>query len=306
MADIPEARTLRVIVNGKAAADAALRQAVRRLREEGVPVEVRVTWEQGDAARYAAEASRDECDVVVAAGGDGTINEVVNGLMSEPPPVRTAVAVCPYGTANDFATGCGIPVGDPLAALRLAARQKIRPIDVGRANDRYFINVASGGFGAEVTTSTPPDMKRLLGGAAYSLMGMVTAMKLTPYRARLVVQDQLFEGQVIIMAVANGRQCGGGFRVAPNALLDDGLLDVMVVHDVDIPQMGMVFHELTRLGAPGNRYVEYHQLAEFTIESTEPLQWNLDGEPMRVRRCEFSTCARSLSFVLPDAAPLKG
>ena len=124
-------RSMRLIVNGKAAGDPALRTAVHAIRDEGYRLEVRVTWEAGCAARYAAEAVNDGVDVAIAAGGDGTINEVANGVLQASPSSEIAIGVVPYGTANDFATGCEVPIGDPLAALRLITEAEARPIDIG-------------------------------------------------------------------------------------------------------------------------------------------------------------------------------
>lgn len=299
-------RKLRLIINGKSAADPALREAVGGLRGEGYSIEVRVTWEGGDAARYAAEAAEQKVDVVIAGGGDGTINEVVNGLLSVGQDHQTAVAVAPYGTANDFATGCGIPVDDPLAALRLAASGPIVPIDVGRANDRYFINIASAGFGAEVTANTPPELKRAIGGAAYALMGIVTAAKASPHHCQVTLPNGTTRtGNVLVMTAANGRQCGGGQQVAPRAILNDGLLDFAIIHDVDIQSFGQVLGELMSLGDESNQYASYVQLPSLRIESDDPLQVNLDGEPMRSHIYEFSVLPKAIRFVLPPQAPLQ-
>jgi lipid kinase YegS len=296
-------RSLRLVVNGKAAADPALRAAVGQLRDQGVSLEVRVTWEAGDAARYAAEAVEKEVDVVVAAGGDGTVNEVVNGIVSAAPSPDVAVGVVPFGTANDFATGCGIPIGDPLAALTLAAEGEPKPIDVGKVNDRYFINVASGGFGARVTAETPTGMKKVLGGAAYSLMGLVTAAKMTPYRGKLVTPDGEETGAIILMAVGNGRLAGGGYEVAPKARLDDGLLDAMAVLDVEVHEFGTVLSELMNLGAEQNRYVVYRQMKTFRIEADQPVHMNLDGEPVLESTYSFDVLPKRLAFILPPSAP---
>ena len=299
-------RWLRLIVNGKAAGDVGLRAAVGRLRSGGTHVEVRVTWEGGDAARLAAEAGLAGVDVVVAAGGDGTINEVVTGLMGLDGSFDTAVAVVPFGTANDFATGCDIPKGDPWAALKLAAEGRATPIDVGKVNSRYFINVASGGFGAQVTAETPPQLKKAIGGAAYSLMGLVTAAKMTPYRGKLITPDGEQPGSMILMAVGNGRCAGGGYQVAPKALLDDGLLDVMVVVDVDVREFGLLLSELMNLGAAENRYAVYRQLRSFRIQAEQPLHMNLDGEPILDTSFDFDILPRRLPFILPESAPLSG
>jgi lipid kinase YegS len=293
-----------LVINGKSSGDPALRAAVAALREKGVSLEVRVTWEGGDAARYAAEAVNAGLDVVIAGGGDGTINEVVNGMMAVTESPKTALGIIPYGTANDFATGCGIAKGDPLAALNLAAEGTIRNIDVGKVNDRYFVNVASGGFGARVTAETPIPLKNALGGAAYSLMGLVTAAKMTPYQGKLILPEGEERGAMILMAIGNGRLAGGGYQVTPRAILNDGLLDAMAVVDVELKDLGLLFTELSNLGSEENRYVVYRQMKKFRIEADQPVHVNLDGEPILETTFDFDVLPQKLPAVLPEAAPL--
>ena len=296
---------MRLILNGKSAGDPPIRAAVEQLRKEGHSLEVRVTWEYGDAARYTREAAKDRVDVVIAGGGDGTVNEVASGLIESDADWKSAVAVLPLGTANDFANGCGIPVGDPLAALQFAAQGSIFPIDIGCANDRHFVNVASGGFGAEVTANTPPELKKAIGGAAYPLMGIVTAAKMVPHRCEISLPDGTNrQGEMFAMAIGNSIQCGGGQKLTPHAYLDDGLLDLMVVHDVSLQSFGTLLSELDRLRDESNRNVSYKQLTSFKIESERPIQVNVDGEPMRENSFEFRVLPKALSFVLPKEAPL--
>lgn len=295
---------IRLVLNGKSSANEEVRSAVGKLRELGHRVDVRVTWEFGDAARYAKEAALDGADVVVAGGGDGSVNEVTAGLMSLEDPRTIDVAILPLGTANDFATGCQIPTQDPLAALRLAAEGESATIDIGRCNDHYFVNVASGGFGAEVTTNTPPELKKAIGGAAYALTGLVTAAKMTSRRCELSLPNgETHRGNVFVMEVGNGRQCGGGQQVTPHALLDDGLLDLMLVHNVDLMSFGNLVNEWVTLGDPANQNISYAQLASFKIECDEPLQVNLDGEPISERVFEFRAVPGAIRLILPPNAP---
>src|SRR5882762_10560749 len=163
-------KKVQLILNGKAAGNDALQTAVVRQREIGHRIEVRVTSEKGDARRLVSEA--DEVDLLIAAGGDGTLNEVVHGLMDLSVVARPVLGVVPLGTANDFAIGCGIP-RDPEEALTLCMAREGVPVDVGKANEHWFLNAASIGFGAEITASTPPELKRLLGHAAYTVMGAI-------------------------------------------------------------------------------------------------------------------------------------
>ena len=153
-------RKAQLILNGKVAGNPALQNAVVQQRAAGHRIKVRVTRKKGDARRFAAEAG--EADLLIAAGGDGTLNEVVHGLMDLSKAARPVLGIVPLGTANDFATGCGIP-HDPEQALALCLEGEALPIDIGKANEHWFLNAASVGFGAEVTATTPPELKRLLG-----------------------------------------------------------------------------------------------------------------------------------------------
>ena len=138
-------RHLRLVLHGKAAARPEIREAVAAVRADGHRVEVRVTWEAGDSALFAKEAAAQGVEVVVAGGGDGSLNEVVSGVVDGSGPPKCSIALLPLGTANDFAHGCGIPVDDPTAALRLAAETEARPIDLCQINGRVFVNMATGG-----------------------------------------------------------------------------------------------------------------------------------------------------------------
>ena len=140
---------IRVILHGRAAGDEALRKALKEARSEGVEIEIRVTRSEGDAERFASRAARQKIDTVVAAGGDGTLHEVVNGLLSSELRFVGSVGVIPLGTANDFATAAGVP-DDPAEALRLILASQPFPIDLARVelpegSTRFYINMATGG-----------------------------------------------------------------------------------------------------------------------------------------------------------------
>ena len=296
-------KKIRVILNGKGAANPRVRTAVNQIRDEGQPLEVRCTWEGGDAARFAQEAMGDGIDVLVAGGGDGTINEVVNGVLSADTSPEMAIGVLPLGTANDFAHGCGIPL-DPYDALKLATEGDSVNIDIPSANGVYFANVASGGFGAEVTVGTNPQLKKALGGGAYALTGIVTAAKMEPYAGRFVSADESAEGSFIVMAVGNARQAGGGIQVTRNAYLNDGLMDVMFIKDFKTKDLGLVIQETQDFTNTDNRFVHYRQISAFEIEIPNKVPINLDGEPYRWDHITFEMLPRCLPVVLPAGCPL--
>lgn len=296
-------KSFRVILNGKGAANPQVREAINRIRDEGQPMEVRCTWEGGDAARFAQEAVADGIEVLVAGGGDGTIHEVVNGLMSGDGPGELALGVLPLGTANDFARGCGMPL-EPYSALKLASEGRATAIDIPSANGVRFANVASGGFGAEVTVGTDPQLKKALGGGAYALTGIVTAAKMKPYEGSFVADGEVAEGSFIALAVGNSRQAGGGVQVTRKAFIDDGLLDLTVVSFFEMRDLGVVVEEFQNFDNPANRFVHYRQLESVEIDVPGQLPINLDGEPYRWDRIRFEVTPKALRVVLPDGCPV--
>lgn len=297
---------VRLVINGKAADDPALREAVEEYRGRGRAIEVRATWEAGDAERYTREAVADGIGTVAVAGGDGTINEVVNQLVSLEAETTTALGIIPYGTANDFAAAAEIPLDDPMAAFDLLFHGQPTPIDIGRVNDHHFVNMATGGIGALVTATTPPAWKKALGGAAYSLHALATAFKANAWKIKLTVGDDTVEGPVVLLAIGNGRQSGGGYHLTPQATVDDGLLDVIAVHDMDLSHFGTLLNELDDPGCASNQYTRYWRVPALQFETDPPLPLNLDGEPFTNSHFDVSILPARLPVILPKNTPLIG
>jgi len=300
-------RHLFLILNGKAAARDDVRAAVDAVREAGHDVEVRVTFDPEDATRFIGEltarAPSDRPDVVVAGGGDGTLNAVVSQAVAQDCVDGLAFAVMPLGTANDFARGQGIPTEDPRAALALAAEGAARVIDLGRINDRLFVNLASGGTVTHITREADPRAKRVLGGVAYLLAGASRLAELTPSQAWFEAEDFHWEGRFLAMAVGNGPMAGGGVALCPEAVLDDGLLDLTILPYPDmegvLPSLSEVFGGA---GEEAHGIAERTRIRALTIDSAAPLAINLDGEATSATRIEVEVLPGAISFVLPARA----
>jgi lipid kinase YegS len=293
-------KKVHVVLNGKVAGNDALRAAVARQRAAGHRIEVRVTREKGDARRFVSEAGK--VDLVVAAGGDGTLNEVLHGLMNLPAVTRPILGIVPLGTANDFATGCGIP-GDPGKALALCMKGEAVQIDIGKANDHWFINAASSGFGAEITATTSPELKRLFGPAAYTVMGAILAINLHHYRGRLILPGREITGSGPVAIVGNGRQTGGGIQVAPRARIDDGLLDVLVVRQILPTALLAAARELQQLPSDGE-YISYWQTPWLEVHPEEAIPVNLDGEPLSFSTVRYEAVPKAISLIVPPNCQL--
>lgn len=299
-----EKKVLRIILNGKKAGLPGVREAVQQLRAEGHRVDVRVTWEGGDAARLAAEALDDDVDVIVAGGGDGTVNEVVNGICSVPGKPEKAAGIMPLGSANDFARGCGLPVGDPAAALRFAATGQAHPIDIARVNNYHFVNAAVVGFGAEVTFRTSEKMKKVVKGAAYGITGFLLSLKMTVYRARVTDSSGTREDQTVFAAASNGIQAGG-FRLAPRARLNDGLIDVLNVPDFSLDNLPQVHRDMQNMESQEPSFVRYRQLEWLEIEADQEVPFSPDGEELMLREFRIDMLKQHIPFVIPPG-PLLG
>ncbi|MCA0297378.1 MAG: lipid kinase YegS [Proteobacteria bacterium] len=301
----------RLILNGKSAGDDDLRAAVQTLRESGIALDVRVTWEDGDAERYVAEAIADGVDTVIAAGGDGTLSEVAATLAHRDATAEAlpSLGLVPLGTANDFATAAGIPDG-PLAALQLVREVVAAPLDLLRidADDgaHWCANLASGGFGTEVTVETDEGLKKMLGGLAYLITGIARLGRIDPLQARLRGPDFAWEGDLIALGIGNGRQAGGGQALCPDALVDDGQLDLTIVPDLS-GDVAATVGTLIKEGkhAALDRVATRIRLPWVELASDEPLTLNLDGEPVASRRFRVDCVAGRVRMHLPLACPLR-
>ena len=293
-------RKVHLILNGKVADNDAFWTALIRQREAGRHIEVRVTGEKEDVRRFVSEAG--EVDLLIAAGGDGTLNEIVHGLMDLSINARPILGVVPLGTANDFATGCNIP-RDPEKALALCMEAEGVVIDVGKANDRWFLNAASAGFGAHVTATTSPELKRLLGSAAYAVMGAILAINVHQYHGRVILPDREIAGSGPVAIIGNGRQTGGGVQVTPRAFIDDGLLDVLVIRQIPATALLTAARELQEL-SPDGEYISYWQTPWVEVHPEDVIPVNLDGEPVAFSSVRYEAVSKAIRVIVPPNCPL--
>jgi len=305
-----------VIVNGKVAGEAAVATAVDRLRAGGVPTDVRITDGAGDARRFAREAAGADAAAVIACGGDGTINEVVSGLVpahddtadtdsSTGPAFGGVLGIVPTGTANDFAACAGIPVGDPVAAAMALEEYAAAVLDVGRVEGgvyALFLNVATAGFGAEVSAEASEELKNVLGRVSYLVAGLASAGELRPREATVIAPDLKRRIAFYLLAIGNARCAGGGMPVCPDANPADGLFDVTIIPEGTV---GATLGEVVRSGLEGVGDAGQRFRAPWVeVHSDEPLQVNLDGEPASGIHFRFDVVPRALRVLLPRDSPL--
>jgi len=283
-----------VILHGKQAMNEEVRKAVLAQRDRGWTLDVRVTWEAGDAQRLVTEALAAGYTHVVAGGGDGTLRDVAEAMGHA--GTEASLALLPLGTANDFAKAAGVSL-EPAEALALLD-QPARPIDLGRVGDQLFLNMATGGFGSQVTANTSEDLKKVLGAAAYLFTGLSRFSELQAASVELTGPDFHWQGDLLALGIGNGRQAGGGQVLCGEAVVDDGLLDVAI-----LPAPQEVVGALRDLLAGEGLFVRA-RLPWVEIKSSQGLDINLDGEPLQGDSLRFESLPAALRLHLPPDSAL--
>ncbi|MBA1187714.1 lipid kinase YegS [Pseudomonas entomophila] len=287
-------RKAMLVLHGKQATNEAVREAVKQMRERGWTLDVRLTWEGGDAERLVQEALAAGYPHIIAGGGDGTLRDVAEAMAG----ASASLALLPLGTANDFAHAAGVPL-EPEEAL-LLLEQPAQTVDLGAAGERIFLNMATGGFGSTVTANTSEDLKKVLGAAAYMLTGLSRFSELQSASVELTGPDFHWQGQLLALGIGNGRQAGGGHELCPEAVIDDGLLDVSI-----LPAPQEVVGALRELLSGEGLYVRA-RLPWVEIRSSQGVDINLDGEPLQAHQLRFEARPGALRLHLPPGSALLG
>ncbi|WP_085707529.1 lipid kinase YegS [Pseudomonas sp. B35(2017)] len=289
-----------LILHGKQALNEQVRAAVESRRKDGWTLAVRLTWEAGDAQRIVEEALEAGYTQIIAGGGDGTLRDVAQALAGH--GRKASLVLLPLGTANDFSRAAGIPleVADALALLDVPACD----IDLGEVGGQVFLNMATGGFGSQVTANTSEDLKKVLGGAAYLFTGLSRFSELHAAYGELQGPDFYWSGELLALGIGNGRQAGGGHVLCPQAVVDDGMLDIGI-----LPAPQEVVGTLKTLLSDGfgldNLFVRT-RLPWVEIKVAEGLCINLDGEPLEGDNLRFEARPGALRVHLPPDSPLLG
>ena len=289
-----------IILNGKQSANPELRKAITHLRDEGHTIVVRIPWEHKDTHDFIEDAIKQDIETIIAAGGDGTINAISTALMKFPTQIRPIMGILPMGTANDFATSANIPV-DIEQALALAIKGKAVEIDLAQVNEHYyFMNMATGGFGTRITTETPEALKSALGGAAYVINGLLRPDTLKTDICKIEADNFSWEGETLVVAIGNGRQAGGGQQLAPTALINDGVLNLLIV-----PARDVIPALLTNIfSSDKNQHLIEKTSSWIKISSPHEMVLNLDGEPLSGDGFTFTLLPNALRCRLPPQCNL--
>lgn len=252
-----------------------LPEVLQRLERGGLETSTHATIGEGDATLAAADAIERGFDIIIAAGGDGTLYEVINGMAEK--SHRPPLGILPLGTTNDFARALNIPKNWE-QACDLIIKQHTMNIDVGKVNNRYFINILGGGSMTELTYEVPSKLKTMIGQLAYYMKGLEKLPRLRPIELFIQSEEMTLHEEVMLFLVSNSNSVGGFEKLAPDASLNDGLLDVLILKKCNLAEFIRVVTLALRGEHAQDPNVIYFQTKQIEVNSPDYVQINLDGE----------------------------
>ncbi len=268
------------------------------LEEEGRKVTIYYTKKKYDAKKFTIASCKGSTDLIISVGGDGTLNEVVNGLMES--DHKLPLAIYPTGTVNDFANyfQLSTKVED---FHEMIERAEEKAVDVGVANDHYFINVAAGGKITEVAHKVSSDAKTILGRMAYILEGARDFPRevFKPVQLKLSVDGEMVEKEVLFFLISNTQFVGGFKQLMNKAKTDDGKLDFLIIEKIPVKDFFNIFLKAFNGSHLNHPKVFYKNIENVKIEAAPPMEIDVDGEYLGNTPVEISVCKKAVKILVP-------
>jgi diacylglycerol kinase (ATP) len=262
------------------------------------PVALRTTRRQGDAERWARNARASKARTIIVAGGDGTLNEVVNGLGTRAKNIR--LGVVPLGTGNDFARTLGLPpsIQDNIEIVRSGKTKRIDLVRVKSKRTRYFVNVSAGGFSGLVGEKITPQIKRTWGPLAYIRGAAAALPNLHAYKTDIVLDDdERLSVELYNVVVANGRYVAGGLPIAPTANPMDGKFEVVLIPKLGAPEMALLAAQIVLGKHLSSNATIFRQAQKIAVRSRPGMCFNVDGEFVGNVPAVFQIMPGALNFI---------
>ncbi|WP_163528382.1 diacylglycerol/lipid kinase family protein [Halobacillus ihumii] len=267
-----------LIVNPSSGKEEALNyvnQIEELLNKKGYEVKTVQTEKELDAMKFCQNACRDEFEMVVSLGGDGTLNETINGMVDQ--HHRPKLGVVPLGTVNDFARALNIPL-DAEEAVNILSSDRTKKVDIGRMNDHYFVNIVAIGAIAEASYEVTPEQKTKFGSLAYIMEGLKTLASTPDYPLYIEHDEQVWEGNAFLFLAALTNSTAGFEQLAPQAKVNDGLMHCYIVKKSNVLQLASLTSSMLKGELRHQKGVEYFTARSLKVSSSKALVTNVDGE----------------------------
>ena len=281
-----------------------LKTIFKYLKENGFNFKVSYTSHHGEAIELAQKAADKGIDLIVSIGGDGTVNEIVNGIMKS--KNNPSLGIIPLGWANDFIKSTGIP-SDIIEACKILIKGKIKKIDIGVINNQiYFANICGVGFDAEVAhlanqlKTRHPNWNSL---NAFVYVFATVKKLLSPFSCRNVkikFDGQEIHSKILFIAVSNGKIYGGRFKITPEAILDDGLLEICLVEEMGRFKYLSIIPKVFKGTHASIKGINFYRAKEVAIQFSEPVLAQTSGEVIEGQKNYIITLLpKSLKLIVP-------
>ncbi|MGI6722375.1 MAG: YegS/Rv2252/BmrU family lipid kinase [Anaerovoracaceae bacterium] len=275
----------------------SLDMIIHKFQEQKLLV-VPVRSEKGPIIEEALDAiDEDDYREIIVAGGDGTLNMCVNAMLKR--DIHLPIGLFPVGTANDFAYYFDLPQ-EVEEMADVAIGDHISTADVGRCNDRYFINVAAMGSLVDVSQKTDPNLKNTLGIFSYYLKALGELSSMKPLHVKLITDDHVYKETMYFMVVMNGKSAGGFKKISPQSDINDGLLDVILFRKMPFMEFGPLLFSVLQGNHPKNKHVLVFNTDHLRIESDEEISTDVDGEKGEKLPLEFKVLPKRLQIFTPE------
>lgn len=268
----------RIIYNptsGKELFKRALPDVLAQMEQAGYETSAYATQRIGDATEEAARVINQNFDLLIVAGGDGTLNEVINGIAEK--PNRPKIGLIPMGTVNDFGRALHLPT-DIFEAVKVILTGKTVEVDIGKMNSRYFINLAGGGKITEVSYEAPSKLKSIVGPFAYYIKGFEMLPQMNAVNVRIEYDGEIFEGDIMLFLLGLTNSMAGFEKLVPDAKLDDGMFSLLIVEKANIAELGHIMTLASRGEHVNHPKVHYYKAQAINISSFSDMPLNVDGE----------------------------
>lgn len=263
--------------SGRQNVEKRLDKLVKLLLDDGYIIQKFMTKKKNDAMLETIKTCKENWDIIIVSGGDGTVNEVAKGIVSS--ENKIPVAILSSGTVNDFANYMGIPKNINEFYDMIKA-EKVIDVDLGELNDNYFVNVAAGGLLTNVGYSVLPETKMVLGRMAYYIEGLkeLATQNIKPINIKIESEEYTSEEEILLFLVSNSSSIGGFKKLAPKADVLDGLLDVVIIKKADVQELASIFFNIFNGGHINHKKVIYFKSKDIKISSQEKISIDIDGE----------------------------
>lgn len=266
--------------------------------QAGYEISCHATKGAGDATQAAALAIERKFDLILAAGGDGTLYEVINGMAEK--EGRPPLGIIPAGTTNDFARAIGLPVRNIMKACEHIVNGKAVPIDIGKINDKYFINIAGGGALTDLTYEVPSRLKTIIGQLAYYIKGIEKLPFIRPSHVRIETDSLIIDEEIMLFLIANSNSVGGLEKLAPYASLTDGKFDCIILRKITLPEFLRIASHVIKGDHINDPDVIYFQTKHLKVTSTAKVMLNLDGELGGELPMKFTALSKHIKVIMPE------